>query len=382
MQLLEVLRDLPMAKFLPLTNWCCVYVQHLLISNYRCVEFLESLGLDRRRLLVFGKGYSTSQTALATYRNGNYAVHDRTSDFQFSEPFDDAIIRQVELGIQSLLDAGETSILIIDEGGIAMRAVDNLRLESSLRIAFAELTSRGTQHYALVSGKFPLVDVANSFLKKRVESRVIVTSMLECLARELNRLNLAPLASGSIGIIGYGAIGGEIYRQLSVLGSRPLRYDLQGNRSDFVGVVDAMQRSSVVLSSTGGGLIGLCEFLEMEGSKIFVNCGSSDVEFNLWQVATELGSFPNSKGSFVFESPPWEGPAVLGLPRSVIRFLRGGFPINFDGSPDPISAEKIQLTRAALIGGALQSIGLSLPGIYELDSAVQSSLLASFNEIA
>ena len=205
--------------------------------------------------------------------------------------------------------------------------------------------------------------------------------MLECLGDELTRLCLGPIEALRVGIIGVGSIGSEMSRQLSIRGITALHHDLLSDSSTAADLVNILSVSDIILSSTGGGHIGMKEYELINGDKILVNCGSSDVEFNLWQIASNCRHQSASPALFAHESPPWSSTAVLTLHRSSFTFLRGGFPINFDGSLDPIPEDQIQLTRAALMAGALQSVQQSAPGVYCLDYELQKFLLESFSSI-
>src|SRR5262245_12013783 len=118
MKLLDDLRAHMRASGSLLNNWSCVYVQHLLASNKQCVEFLESLGLKRESIRIYGKGYSTSQEVLQAYVADGYAIVDRPSDYQFDGPFDEEIIHATEIGLSAMLEMGSGQILVLDEGGI------------------------------------------------------------------------------------------------------------------------------------------------------------------------------------------------------------------------------------------------------------------------
>lgn len=377
MELLEDLRRHWHLEESALRGWACIYVQHILESNRKCAEFLESLGLDRQLLRVFGKGYSSSSLVLAKYEQCGYNVEDRQHDYRFDEPFDDSIIRNVSDGISQLAQAGCGKILIIDEGGIASRAVRTLKLNPHLQLACTELTTRGAVHYPLLSQRYPVIDVARSFVKKTIESKCIAKSMLECLDTELVRQNLPALRDVRVGIIGLGSIGGELSRQLAIREVLTLRHDLVTDRSDATDIAGVLSSSDILLSSTGGGYVSIREFERLVSDKVLVNCGSSDVEFNLWQIATSLNHSLIRFGVFSYASPPWSDTATLDLGEAEVKFLRGGFPINFDGSPDPIPENQIQLTRAALMAGALQSVRTLVPGVHALDPEIQELLLRS-----
>jgi hypothetical protein len=58
-----------------------------------------------------------------------------------------------------------------------------------------------------------------------------------------------------------------------------------------------------------------------------------------------------------------------------VSLLARGFPVNFDGGPENIAPEDIQLTRALMLIGALQAAGARVAGVNRLDPRLQIELL-------
>jgi hypothetical protein len=112
---------------------------------------------------------------------------------------------------------------------------------------------------------------------------------------------------------------------------------------------------------------------------ILANCGSSDIEFQPWRLRAIFAP----QGTFCIEFPgmPWRGNITIGTPGHALTLLGGGFPVNFDGSPDPISAREIQLTRAILMAGAIQATASDKAGVTELDANLQSHIVARYEEL-
>ena len=52
----------------------------------------------------------------------------------------------------------------------------------------------------------------------------------------------------------------------------------------------------------------------------------------------------------------------------------GGFPIDFDGSLDPIAPEKIQITRALVLAACIQVLSETTTGIIKLNDKIQNEL--------
>ena len=85
----------------------------------------------------------------------------------------------------------------------------------------------------------------------------------------------------------------------------------------------------------------------LTGPKTLISCSSEDKEFlSLLRLLDWQGYVPDSNP---FQTVP------LDLPNCTLRILRGGFHINFDGSPESVQSTDIQMTRGLLLGGILQA---------------------------
>ena len=59
-----------------------------------------------------------------------------------------------------------------------------------------------------------------------------------------------------------------------------------------------------------------------------------------------------------------------------VKLLARGFPLNFDGGPENIPPDEIQLTRALMLIGAAQATRARVSGVQVLDNALQARLLS------
>jgi hypothetical protein len=182
------------------------------------------------------------------------------------------------------------------------------------------------------------------------------------------------------GVIGAGAIGQAIIRLITERGGLVSWFDSQKGRSSRETLAEVVESSDIILSSTGIGNDLIASLVSDRSEMVLVNCGSSDVEFGLWNVRQSLANYGFS---FDVEVPgePWRGAIRIRNLHRVRHILRGGFPINFDGTPDPIPADQIQITRAILMAGALQAVLASEPGVYELDRYIQAELFRAYNQL-
>jgi len=64
-------------------------------------------------------------------------------------------------------------------------------------------------------------------------------------------------------------------------------------------------------------------------------------------------------GNHELVSPPQlTSEVTVPLAQGKLRILRGGFPVNFDGSRESVPAADIQMTRGLLLGAILQAVSL------------------------
>jgi diadenosine tetraphosphate (Ap4A) HIT family hydrolase len=244
--------------------------------------------------------------------------------------------------------------------------------------ATVELTARGAYAYQLLEHAIPIVDTGRSELKKSIESPLIAESMVRRLLQEIEDLE-PDLTCFAPCVVGKGAIGGAIVDYLKSIGMNVRYFDLDEDRSSGFTLEALSKRSSAILSSTGKGINWLHCLKSAGRSLVFVNCGSSDVEFQLWQLNRLSYDEPLITKVANPESP-WRGPVHVTFKDKTAVFLNGGFPINFDGSEDPIPARKIQLTRAALMAGAIQASRATSRGVMALDTKWQEQIAATFKQ--
>ena len=117
-------------------------------------------------------------------------------------------------------------------------------------------------------------------------------------------------------------------------------------------------------------------------SFVFSNTGSSDIEFRMWALRSMTLERPEVTFEVERVSAPWRGRVILRNSRDGERsvFLNGGFPINFDGTPDPIPAHRIQLTRTILMAGAVQAANLSDAGVHTLNAEWEKIIIEHFQQ--
>ena len=240
--------------------------------------------------------------------------------------------------------------LILDEGGVLHHRF------SGSNVAGVEQTSFGLR----TDWHYPSVLVCRSAAKLFFESQIIARGIIRKLAA-------LELLHGVIGVIGLGALGGSLARQLLSAGMNVLGHDRDGGPVDLHDIVaplgDLLARSDLILGCSGTDVLARADISRLRGQKIFASCSSSNIEFK-----SILERLPRRDA---FE--PASGP-VGGATYTV---LNGGFPINFDRVTEWESFEEILLTRKLCFEGVVQASSLlgTPPRGVMLDPAVQLSLV-------
>lgn len=249
--------------------------------------------------------------------------------------------------------------LILDEGG---RLHDLLPEGMSANVAGLEQTSSGMRQ----RWRYPVVLVCRSAAKLVFESQIVARGIVRKLE------SLALLDGRSIGIVGLGAVGGEVARLLASR-SMPLmaldRKDIAGALIPMAdGIGELIGKSDLVIGCTGSDVLSGIDLSPMKGRKVFVSCSSSDIEFR--SLLTHLkanGPYGTARG-------------VVGAADCAV--LNGGFPINFDREREWELFDEIILTRRLCLEGLIQSRDLlgSAPRGVMLDPATQLQLTAEWLE--
>lgn len=226
--------------------------------------------------------------------------------------------------------------LLLDEGGGVHSALPAHLAHVS---AGLEQTTFGLN----AAWKCPMVLVCRSAAKLHFESQIIARGIL----RKLDSLGLL-MKQHTIGVLGLGAMGGEIARALLARGIPTLGADRGRTHSDLspitVPLSELMGRCSVVLGCTGSNVLHGIDLLPYSGKRIFVSCSSRDVEFR-----SVLDCLPNSSGYETVEG--WIGNLHVAV-------LNGGYPINFDRQHEWELVEEIMLTRKLVVEGLTQAKSL------------------------
>lgn len=299
-------------------------------------------------------------------------------------------------------------LLVVDDGGALIDAVGQAVLDGKIQQAVlaVEQTTHGlfaVQRFMKLPAArqrgFACVSVARSEAKLRLESKLIARSVAATTDYWL-KLFGRPLRN--VGIIGFGAVGAQLARELSSRDIEVRIYDKNPNKLAVADTVDGfevawtlpelLRRSEIIVGASGGTSIDFESTQHLQDNAILVSASSGDLEFSglaRWSLRLQpvlpraAGLAPYDLAHGLLEATPADP-----LDNRTIHVVNRGFPVNFDGSPDPIPASEIQLTRALILGAVLQAAGgvdgeplSGKTGLFELDRSVDHYVVEQYNKI-
>lgn len=383
MPLLQRLRDrlaphLAAPREKGLAGVAFVSVQHLLGTAVTLMQTLTLLGADPRNMFVLGKCYSTHAEVARRLRDMGVHVRENQAPVHmgnFAKVFRRDVRELWNDFEQSVAGRPLTAVIVIDDGGHSLsRTPASSPLEWPA--AGVELTTSGLRRPDLPRW-LPIVQVASSIAKRRIEAPMISHAVVS----KLNNV-FRPAGGQSVcGVVGLGSIGVAVGQALQERGNKVLYYDRDPSRRTSTrggdqcsDILDLLGRSDYVYGCTGEDIfkdVGSIErwLLTFRGAKTLISCSSGDYEFrSLLRRLHFRGYRP--------ESPLATLKVDLARDRT-LTIVRGGFPANFDASPESVPAADIQMTLALLVGGIAQArlcaVGMRSgePNRLMLDPAIQ-----------
>ncbi len=323
----------------------------------------------------------TESDTQATVKKSRYKVlTDATHDKLF-EDFCNYLIRYPDLPNRRI-----ENIIICDEGGkFLSKFIERYHRPSNAarrnlhdyHVVAIEHTKCGTYRQELIDLPFPLINMADSYLKTQIESQFIAESMFVHLNAILQKIMHS--SSMTIGVVGGGNIGKEVlvflsenYSDIPVLIFDRARDVLPLSEITALGwrstrreeTIEAIfQQATVILGCTGkdfmAGLSTDC-FARNQANHIhLVSCSSGDTEFN-----TLLQQMPNYKFESLTDIRDYSMP-IDGVGEKKITLYNGGFPMNFlieqpAGVPveETVPLHQVQITRSMKLAAIVQALKL------------------------
>lgn len=431
------LRDeFPVPSDSPLAAADILACRHLMASTVAELRSIRELLPRATFVEILGKPYSANRLVMHQLEMDGFNVNRASCEWPENAGSELGLFagRQRELARAAVRRYVEhrhdpvRPLLVIDDGGALIDAVRQQVLDGRIRcpVVAIEQTSHGT--HAAVDRRFfrsdlarergfAVVSVADSQAKLEIEASLIAKSVLTEAGSWLNALPSLGvrwtdgLRQSKVGIIGIGVLGAAVLKQFSsgasdgttarladrepVASEAPQYevavYDRNRHKNAVIGTFgednvsvawslkNLLGYAQVIISASGGTAINAEAALSLRPDTVLMSASSGDFEFrglNSWR--TELVPLLG-RGSRVLPFDRAHGLLVLRNGGNTVYVVNRGFPVNFDGSLDPISRLDIQLTRGLIAGGVMQAAGVPAfggrslvgqTGIYELSPEI------------
>jgi adenosylhomocysteinase len=323
-----------------------IIVLHFLKDLIPFIETCENLGLSPSETLMFYKKYLyPHKDQLITYfKEKGYIVEP-------IESMDEALSVFQEKSIDS-----PKEIIVIEDGGyIVPKLHGDFKELLKLTIGAIEQTTKGIREDERVENlNFPVISVAQAELKNRYEPPHVARAVIN----NIQTLLSVNFSGKKALVIGYGAIGREIARQLrDTLKMIVTVYDINPNalleakNEGFITesiLTNAVKGKFLIIGATGQTSIGRAELLNMEHNTYLVSASSDQREIGL----IELESLAQDKEDIKVNDRKIGTKYIIRGTDKVVNLLADGFPINFWASnsmPNEVSDLIMSLIFVSLL---------------------------------
>ncbi len=162
-------------------NSIFVCIQHLLYTSIDLFNALIYLGTKTDNIFLLGKIYSNNQEVFNILsQKGLHLIQNspQTKFGYFQESFENDVLRLWSMVLDHLKYKNIEKIIILDDGGFCLKHTPSQILDDYPVIGI-EQTSSGLVKIGKNKLAFPVIEVASSAAKQRVESLMIAKSVEE-----------------------------------------------------------------------------------------------------------------------------------------------------------------------------------------------------------
>ncbi len=418
--LTELVRGYESVPSSPLATAQVLACRHLLGSTVAELAAIRSALPNIRFVEVLGKPYSANRAAILEMERRGFAVdrascvlpdRDSSSFGQFATTHKSSVRAAVERLIASSGDETEP-LLVIDDGGALIDAVGQAIRARRIRrpVVAVEQTTHGMfavrpllKEPAVRQHGLAVINVAESYGKLVHESPIIAKSVVNESWEWLRfHSSTFPYRAGDLrfGVVGYGTVGSYVVTQLRGHSLSVRVYDRSKHKASVASangipiarsIGELLETCDVVIGASGGVSIDSDMAEQLRDGAILISASSGDREFSgLRGWAMEVAPLlPSRTRPDAFDEVHGLRTARSRDGRKIYIF-NGGFPINFDGSIDPIRPEVIQLTRTLMVAAVLQfddikSHSPSIVGVtgeFDLDRVREEHIIERFHRLS
>ena len=376
----------------PLAGVTTVLIQHQLGSLVPMTRALIDLGADPQQIHCIDIPYTANATVQAELVRlgippGNFAPasYNLTMSYAAYQRF-----RVEELAVKLATSLGaDGRFLVFDDGSYCLEALSCFATRVP-QLLVVEQTTRGI---IKIEGDAALreyrdtvrvMNVAQSSPKKTLEppfiGRAVTRSLMERLAGDLDQLRRAPCL-----ILGFGQIGQSVAAALVDEGIPPSRIHVMDPSPDARATAAARgfpvwdrraerRRFGLVVGCSGSTSFSIGDRAFLEDGAVLASASSGSAELSR-EAFIELADTHPSHDIYVVDRETLHSRSIhsditLHLVNRAVRFLNGGFPVNFDGRINCVAPRFIQATHTLQVGAALEALDDDTCGLVGVSDAL------------
>lgn len=362
-------------------------VQHLLGDFIPFINSLEDCGVTNKNCYIIGIPYSTKKRVVEILNKKGYKNVKSPKEYPFENEIKDVLEKVLKKCKKD--NKNPKKFLVIEDGGYVVPILHSNEFRKGLKycIGAVEQTTNGIWRDKELAEKsklkIPVINVAESKLKKELEGKLIGKAVVLNIERLLKKHYDEGVSYRNCLVNGLGDVGLKIALTLKNLGANVFGFDI--NRKKMLAakkegikvgksVSELISDQSIVIGGTGRSPIGFKEIASSQHNTIFVNATSKREEIN----HEELDSLTNKKELI-------EGLGLkyhLTIGGKTILLLAEGYPVNFYDS-ESVGDNEIQFVPTLLFEAArLLCEGKFMgPKIYDISRKLQQEIEEKYKTI-
>ncbi len=391
-----------------LSSFVLVAIQHLLGSSVPVFSWLNQLGLPYERMHIIGKVYSAHRGVVSWLRQAGAKVHNASLDYKgknslgnrdYGTELREAIAEVIKAALVELDCLAKSyspnmKLLVIDDGGTAIDILQEEFDEYSSKIVAVEQTRRGA-HVIRGFGQglphFPIVNIAESNAKLEKESPLIGNSVVKEIINRFEFVHDTKVTHNfpNVLVVGFGSVGKAVANSLRKWRSSIMVYDDDEQKRnqaiaegfECIELASGLSKSQLIVGCTGFDWLQQYLMMYLQPGFVLASSTTSDIEFRQCKLNIDKRQLSHP-GLIIDRDSSFQtvhSDYIIETPKSSGWIFNGGFPVNFDGSLDPIAPNEIQLTRSLILAGAIQATNSSgQQGLVDLDKAMDEFIVKGY----
>lgn len=365
-------------------DYLVLMVQHLLGDFIPFVNTLTHCGMNMDDCYIIGIPYSTKSYVVENLKK---VMKEKNLIAPKEYPFLDDVKKLLQVVIERCRKENK-KFLVIEDGGYIVPLLHSAKFQKGLKycLGAVEQTANGIWEdrrlYEDNQLKIPVMNVADSELKKNLESRLIGIAIVSNIERLLSKGFQDGVFGRNCLVIGLGAVGQNIVSRLIADGAIVYGYDKDKSVMEkvigdiiklrkVIKVSDSISEQTIVIGATGKTHIGFTEIAKAQNNTIFINATSKRKEIDIEQLEGLTDKKEKMEGIGTIYR--------LNIGKSIILFA-DGYPINFYDS-ESVPDQEIQFVSTLLFEATRLMIerGYKKPRIVNIPKNIQTEIKKTYN---